>query len=109
MKLLDKIETINKLNTLMDTHTPIKLDFGHHFDFFEVKIKDGYYFDYQGSHGIFSVEMFYFFRKFKSSTFDLLLIDYADGNYIMITRGSNDYAYLFADKTKKYLHFTLSK
>lgn len=100
MKLLDKMETINKLNTLMDTHYPFKLDIDSVFSFYSGKKHHHYSFVIEGPHGIFNEPMFAFLRKNKStSTYPLLLIDYGDGNYLMVLNYTQ--VFYWADRSKE--------
>lgn len=101
MKLLDKMETINKLNTLMDTHYPFKLDIDSIFSFYNGKKHHYYSFVIEGPHGIYDEPMYAFLRKNKSSssTYPLLLIDYGDGNYLMVLNYTQ--VFCWADRSKE--------
>lgn len=100
MKLLDKMETINKLNTLMDTHYPFKLDIDSIFSFYDGKKHHHYSFVIEGPHGIYDEPMYAFLRKNKSSNYDpLLLIDYGDGNYLMVLNYTQ--VFYWGDRSKE--------
>ena len=101
MKLLDKMETINKLNTLMDTHYPFKLDIDSIFSFYDGKKPCNYSFVIEGPHGIYDEPMYAFLRKNKSSSsiYPLHLINYEDGNYLMVLNYTQ--VFYWVDRSKE--------